>query len=151
MNLRHLLLTFLFFAGTVQAAELPGISAFIEEMVARYQFDRDELTADFQHAEHRPEIIVAMNRPATIKPWWEYRAAFLTPKRINGGVSFWQAHAETLQRASQQYGVPPEIIVALLGVETEYGRNTGKFRALDALTTLAFDYSRRADFFRREL
>jgi membrane-bound lytic murein transglycosylase B len=105
----------------------------------------------FDHAQHRPDVIEAITRPATIKPWPEYRAAFVNAKRVKLGVEFWNTYHVTLQRASKQYGVPVEIIVAIIGVETIYGRNAGNFRAIDALTTLAFDYPRRAPFFRSEL
>lgn len=135
----------------VHAAELPGIPRFIDEMVSKHQFKHDELVQVFKRAERRQTIIDAISRPATLKPWPEYRAAFINPSRIGGGLEFWLRHADALQRAETQYGVPQEIIVALIGVETGYGRNAGKFSTLDALTTLAFDYPRRADFFRGEL
>lgn len=133
------------------AAELPGIPQFIDEMVAKHQFKRDELEEVFQRAEYRQDVIDAITMPATIKPWLEYRAAFINPKRITGGVKFWHQHAEALQRAEKMYGVPEEIIIAVIGVETLYGRNAGRYRTLDALTTLAFDYPKRVDFFRSEL
>jgi len=138
-------------APCVRAAELPGIPQFIDEMVAKHQFKRDELVQIFQRAQYRQAVIDAISTPATIKPWLEYRAAFINDKRINGGLQFWQRYADALQRAEKQYGVPQEIIVALIGVETMYGNNSGKFSVLEALTTLAFDYPRRADFFRSEL
>jgi membrane-bound lytic murein transglycosylase B len=133
------------------AAELPGISGFIDEMVAKHQFRRDELEKVFARAQHRPDVIEAISRPATIKPWPEYRAAFVNPKRVKLGLEFWRKYRQTLRRAEKKYGVPQEIIVAVIGVETIYGRNAGNFLVLDALTTLAFDYPRRADFFRSEL
>lgn len=133
------------------AADLPGIPKFIDEMVEQHQFKREELVRVFQRAEYRPDVIAAISAPATAKPWLEYRAAFVNTQRINGGLEFWQQHAASLKRAEQRYGVPPEMIVAIIGVETLYGRRTGKHRALDALTTLAFAYPRRADFFRNEL
>lgn len=136
---------------TASAATLPGIPEFIDEMVAKHQFKRTELECLFDHAQHRPDVIEAITRPATIKPWPEYRAAFVNQKRVTLGVAFWNTYHVTLRRASQQYGVPEEIIVAIIGVETIYGQNAGSFRAIDALTTLAFDYPRRADFFRSEL
>lgn len=137
--------------SAVNAADLPGIPQFIDEMVAKHQFKRDELVSVFQHAEYRPDVIAAISAPATIKPWVEYRASFVNPARIEGGLEFWRQYAATLKRAEQQYGVPQEIIIAVIGVETLYGRRTGGFRTLDALTTLAFDYPRRAEFFRNEL
>lgn len=133
------------------AAELPGIPLFIDEMVARHQFKRDELEKVFARAQHRPAIIEAISRPFTVKPWLEYRAAFVNKRRIKLGLEFWAKYRQTLRRAEKKYGVPQEIIVALIGVETIYGENMGNFRVLDALTTLAFDFPRRADFFRGEL
>ncbi|HEX5337262.1 MAG TPA: lytic murein transglycosylase B [Gallionella sp.] len=134
-----------------QAATLPGIPEFIDEMVAKHHFNRAELESVFAHAQQRPAIIDAISRPATIKPWLEYRAAFVNPQRIKLGLEFWDEFALTLRRAEKQYGVPQEIIIAVIGVETIYGRNAGNFRTIDALTTLAFDYPRRAEFFRSEL
>ncbi len=134
-----------------KAAELPGIPQFIDEMVSKHQFKRGELEHVFQRAEYRQDVIDAISAPATIKPWLEYRAAFINPRRISGGLKFWEQHAATLRRAEKLYGVPQEIIIAVIGVETLYGRNAGNYRTLDALTTLAFDYPRRVDFFRSEL
>ena len=133
------------------AATLPGIPEFIDEMVAKHHFRKDELVTLFDLAQQRPDVIDAITRPATIKPWTEYRDAFVNHKRVTLGVAFWKKYHETLRRASRKYGVPEEIIVAIIGVETIYGQNAGSFRAIDALTTLAFDYPRRADFFRGEL
>lgn len=133
------------------AAELPGIPQFIDEMVAKHQFKRDELEKVFARAQHRPAIIEAISRPFTAKPWLEYRAAFVNKKRIKLGLQFREKYPLTLRRAEKKYGVPQEIVVALIGVETIYGENMGNYRVLDALTTLAFDYPRRADFFRGEL
>jgi membrane-bound lytic murein transglycosylase B len=128
-----------------------GIPQFIDEMVEKYQFNRDELDVLFQQVEYRPDVIAAIDKPATKKPWLEYRAAFINKLRIKKGIEFWCLHGKVLRRAEQQYGVPQEIIVAVIGVETLYGRQAGKFRTIDALTTLAFDYPRRAEFFRNEL
>ena len=133
------------------AADLPGIPLFIDEMVAKHQFKRAELVQVLQRAQYRQAVIDAISKPATIKPWPEYRANFINPKRINDGVQFWARYAEALRVAEMQYGVPQEIIVSVIGVETLYGRNSGKFSALDALTTLAFGYPRRTEFFRSEL
>src|SRR5512146_3272761 len=130
------------------AADLPGIPQFIDEMVAKHQFKRDELEKVFARAQYRPAIIEAISRPFTAKPWLEYRAAFVNRKRIKLGAEFWEKYRPTLRRAEKKYGVPQEIIAALIGVETIYGENMGNYRVLDALTTLAFDYPRRADFFR---
>jgi membrane-bound lytic murein transglycosylase B len=86
-----------------------------------------------------------------VRTWEEYRAALLTDRRIAEGVEFWKKYRRTLERAERKYGVAPEYVVAIIGVETFYGRNTGNWRVVDALTTLAFDYPPRSSFFRNEL
>jgi membrane-bound lytic murein transglycosylase B len=136
---------------SARSATLPGIPEFIDDMVARHQFKRAELENVFARAQHQPSVIESISRPATLKPWPEYRASFVNPERIKFGLEFWSKNRNTLQSAEQKYGVPQEIILAVIGVETVYGRDAGKYRVLDSLTTLAFDYPRRADFFRSEL
>lgn len=120
-------------------------------MVVEHQFRRNELELVFRRAEHRPDVIEAITRPATLKPWLEYRANFVNEERIVNGRKFMRQHAAVLRRAERQFGVPAEYIAAILGVETLYGKSTGGYRALDALTTLAFDYPPRAAFFLTEL
>ncbi len=132
-------------------ASRADVQAFIREMAARHGFNSARLQATFSRAHSQPSIIAAMSRPAEAKPWYAYRTIFINPKRIQGGVEFWRAHAATLAKAEQVYGVPPEIVVAIIGVETQYGGNMGKYRVLEALATLAFDYPRRATYFRKEL
>ncbi|OGS99101.1 MAG: lytic murein transglycosylase B [Gallionellales bacterium RIFCSPLOWO2_12_FULL_59_22] len=154
MKIIHICIALLagFFAVySAHSATLPGIPEFIDEMVARHRFDRGEMEKVFARAQHLPDVIELISRPATIKPWLEYRAAFVNRRRIQLGLEFWNKHRETLERAEKKYGVPQDIIVAVIGVETLYGRNAGNFLVLDALTTLAFDYPRRAPFFRSEL
>ena len=133
------------------AADLPGIPQFIDEMVARHHFKRADLERVFRRAEQRPDVIEAIEKPATLKPWAEYRANFVNPQRIKDGLAFWKKNEVFLNRAQRQFGVPAEYIVAIIGVETMYGKQTGRFRTLDALTTLAFAYPRRAPYFRAEL
>jgi membrane-bound lytic murein transglycosylase B len=140
------------------AGAIPGslaargdVQAFIQHMAARHGFNQAELNALFGRARAQPDIVALISRPAEAKPWYAYRQIFLTSARIQGGVTFWRAHRETLARAEQVYGVPADIIVAIIGVETSYGGNMGKHRVLEALATLAFDYPRRADYFRKEL
>lgn len=145
------LLAWVFVPQSAYSATLPGIPEFIDEMVAKHQFKRNELENVLGRAQHRPDVIEAISRPATIKPWPEYRASFVNPKRVRLGLEFWDKYRHTLRRAERKYGVPQEIIIAVIGVETLYGQNAGNFLVLDALTTLAFDYPRRADFFRGEL
>jgi len=132
--------------------ELPELPIFIDQMHQKHGFDNNKLTEVFAKVKVKESILEAIARPAEkSKPWYDYRKIFITEKRINGGVKFWQQHAETLDKAEQQYGVPAEIIIAILGVETRYGDNVGRYRVLDALSTLAFRYPPRSPFFRSEL
>ncbi len=128
------------------------VRAFIDEMVADYGFNRAALRHAFAAARFQPRIVEAMQRPLIEPPkWYDYAPQFLSPARVDGGVAWWKANATELGEAEARYGVPAEVIVAIVGVESFYGRNTGRYRALDALATLAFDYPRRATFFRGEL
>lgn len=129
----------------------PEVESFIAQVSRRHGFEQGELRALFQGVRQQKSILKAISRPAEAKPWYQYRRIFLNPDRIQGGVAFWDAHAETIERASRRYGVDPEIIVAIIGVETLYGKRTGRHPVLDALTTLGFDYPRRGSFFRKEL
>lgn len=138
--------------GIGQYIEHDGATEFIDRMVTEHEFDRDELKALFAEVAYKDAIIQAMERPAErVRPWHEYREIFITEQRIAQGVEFWRQHRQTLERAEQQWGVPAEVIVAIIGVETSYGRNKGRWRVLDALSTLAFDYPKRSPFFTREL
>ena len=145
------LFTILLTTHAAFAETLPGIPEFIDEMVAKHHFKKNELQHVFEKYQYRQNVIDAISRPSTTKPWLEYRAAFVNPKRIKFGLQFWDKYRLTLRRAEKKYGIPQEIIIAIIGVETIYGRNTGSFLVLDSLTTLAFDYPRRAEFFRSEL
>jgi len=127
------------------------VQQFIGEMVKKHDFDADKLTALFRQVELRQKIVDAITRPAEGKPWYQYRPIFVTKTRINEGVTFWNENRETLERAEKEYGVPPEIIVAIIGVETRYGRHKGGYRVMDSLSTLAFEYPKRSKFFRSEL
>jgi membrane-bound lytic murein transglycosylase B len=121
-------------------------------MVEQHGFDRNELQAVFSKAERRDDILELISKPAEQKlRWFEYRRIFLTRSRIDGGVNFWKKHADILTRARETFGVDPQVIVAIIGVETRYGSNTGRHRVLDALSTLAFDYPPRSRFFTGEL
>ena len=125
---------------------------FIDNMVEQHGFDRKELESLFSKAERRDDILELMRKPAEKKlRWFEYRKIFLTSSRIDGGVSFWKKHADILAQAYEEFGVDPQVIVAIIGVETRYGSNTGRHRVLDALSTLAFDYPPRSRFFTGEL
>jgi membrane-bound lytic murein transglycosylase B len=130
----------------------PEVQEFIATMVRHDSFDRRRLRKWLRAAEIQPAILEAMDRPAErAKLWYEYRPIFVNEQRIQEGVDFWTLHRAELERASAQSGVPPEYLVAILGVETYYGRLTGRYRVLDALATLAFDYPARAKFFKGEL
>ena len=133
--------------------ERDDVRLFIDEMVDRHGFVRKELRTLFSRARFQPTIIKAITPPSEprARSWQAYRAIFLTQQRIQAGIEFRERHAAALARATELYGVPEEIIVAIIGVETVYGRNTGGYRVIDALTTLAFDYRPRAEFFRTEL
>lgn len=128
------------------------VKAFIQDLVQRHGFLEGELVYLFSRVRRADQVIEAIERPAEkIRPWPEYRAPFREERRIAEGMAFWRSHRAALARAERAYGVPAEIIVAIIGVETFYGRNTGRWRVVDALTTLAFDYPARAGFFRAEL
>ena len=157
MSFMSRLIPFLFALGASAAlaggyAGHPAAEAVIDELVAEEGFDRGELEAILSTASRQDSIIKAMDRPAEkSKAWFEYRAIFLTDKRIQGGVKFWNENEAILDEVANQYGVPPEIIVAIIGVETYYGANTGRLPVFDSLVTLGFDYPRRSKFFLREL
>ena len=130
----------------------PAAQALVDELVVEEDFDRDELMLVFAEAERKDSILQAIARPAEkTKPWYEYREIFLNRKREEQGVEFFAEYRETLARAEREYGVPANIIVAIIGVETYYGRVAGSYRVIDALSTLAFDYPERSPFFTSEL
>ena len=122
-----------------------------DELVDEYYFERSAVESTLQTAAYQQRIIDLITRPAERKPWKQYRDIFLTEKRIREGVQFLNANSEDLERAYKEYRVPPHIITAIIGVETSYGNNKGTFRVIDALTTLGFDYPKRATFFREQL
>jgi len=134
-----------------EAVLRPEMEAFIEDMAAKHGYDSNALRKLFQQVQPRPSIIRAMSAPSTARPWFEYRKRIVEPVRIENGVRFWRENASVLEQATREFGVPPELIVATIGVETLYGRNMGNLKVLDALATLAFDYPPRADFFKGEL
>ncbi len=130
----------------------PDVQEFMAMMEQQDSFNAVRLRELLQSATSQPAILQAMDRPAEkAKLWYEYRPIFVNDKRIAEGVAFWTAHRAELQQASLQTGVPAEYLVAIIGVETAFGRLTGRFRVIDALSTLAFDYPPRAKFFQSEL
>ncbi|MFT5313132.1 MAG: membrane-bound lytic murein transglycosylase B [Paraglaciecola sp.] len=124
---------------------------FVAMMVEKHQFSATDITQALAKASKSEKILAAIAKPWEAKPWHQYHPIFLTEKRLNKGVAFWQEHQLTLQRAEQELGVPAEIIVAIIGVETFYGSYKGKYPVLDALYTLGFYYPPRSTFFRSEL
>ena len=137
------------FAGDYSGHEgVQGVIAAAAEAGVDPTWSRDLIEA----AERQQSILDAIARPAEkTKPWYEYRKIFLTERRIREGAAFWDANASVLETVAERTGVPSEIIVAIIGVETYYGRISGSYRVIDALATLAFDYPRRSAFFTREL
>jgi membrane-bound lytic murein transglycosylase B len=136
----------------------PAAERFVQDMNRKHGFDTDTLRRVLARAEKHDWIIEAMDRPVRKSKstgpngsWNRYRAKFITPDNVDKGVIFWRQYAPVLKRASDRYGVPPEIIVGIMGVETRWGRIMGKTRVIDALSTLAFAYPRRADYFTGEL
>jgi peptidoglycan lytic transglycosylase B len=149
-----LVLALAFDAAAAQGyAQRSEVREFVAEMAERHGFTRQQLQQVFSAVRRQPAILRAIVAPAESaqRSWQTYRALFLTPQRIEAGLRFEDANAEALARAQAVYGVPEEIIVAIIGVETVYGRNLGGYRVMDALTTLAFDFPQRGEFFRQEL
>ena len=126
-------------------SENPQVREFIDYMIEEHDLDPVDMQLIFAEASYKQSIVDAMNRPAErVKEWKDYRKIFVTERRLREGVEFWEEHRVTLEKASADYGVSVEIIVAILGVETYYGRLTGGYRVIDALSTLAFDYPKRS-------
>jgi membrane-bound lytic murein transglycosylase B len=136
-----------------------AVNGFIDEMCRDHGFERDALISLFGQIHYLDSVVKLINPPpvGTVKNWTAYRARFIEQRRLNAGTKFWNRYATELDRAQQEFGVPAEIIVGVLGVETMYGQAAGKFRVLDSLTTLAFAYPETANreprmaYFRNEL
>lgn len=133
--------------------EREDVRSFAREMAEKHGFEVAELLSALHRAEHDPRVIrlITPSSEPGVRSWQRYRSRFLDASRIENGVTFWQENERALREAAERYGVPPEIVVAILGVETFYGRNTGSFETVSALATLAFDYPPRAPLFLREL
>lgn len=136
---------------TLAAVKHPGAKAFAARVASQHDVSEQHILQLLDKAERKQSIIDAMRRPAEALPWHDYRDIFLTSLRIRGGIAFYKTNKALLQQVAQEYGVDPQYIVAILGVESNYGTNTGNYRVLDALVTLAFHYPPREDFFRGEL
>ena len=129
----------------------PNVQAFIDYQVKHNGFSRNELLSFFDNVAYKGNIINIMDRPGTSNPWYKFREGNAGAAKISGGQRFYQQNRQVIDQVARQYGVPAEIIVAIIGIETNYGRNTGSFRVADALATLAFEYPRRSEFFQKEL
>jgi membrane-bound lytic murein transglycosylase B len=126
--------------------------AFIERMVAKHGFDRDAIAATLTDVAIDVKVLEAISRPAErVVPWYEYRAIFLNPERIAAGVAFWRANEAAIDATTRRYEVQPELLLAIVGVESLFGQRMGRYRVLDALGTLAFAYPPRSAFFASEL
>ncbi|MDN0084553.1 lytic murein transglycosylase B [Crenobacter sp. SG2305] len=129
----------------------PDVQRYIDEQVASGQFNRPELEAVFANVELKPNILKILDKPSTSRPWYQFRPNHVNERLIAGGVKFWRDNQSALERAQQVYKVPPQMVAAILGIETNYGGNMGSFRVVDVLSTIGFDYPRRAEYFRGEL
>jgi membrane-bound lytic murein transglycosylase B len=145
------LLAGLFASSYQEALDQAAVDGFVNDMVQQHQFARSELDELFKQTHLSSSVLTAIARPAESKQWYQYRPIFLTDTRTADGVSFWFRYGQVLGDVERTYGVPREIIVAIIGVETFYGRRSGDYRVLDALSTLAFNYPPRAAYFRSEL
>ena len=146
-----LLLVTLCLTSCTAYANKPEVRLFIDRMVEKYHFDRKQLQQLFNTVKSNRSIISSFITPKERLTWSDYRPIFVSNKRAQLGVKFWDAHAKTLAEAEKRYGVPASIIIAILGVETRYGENTGKYRVIDSLSTLSFNHARRSEFFKYEL
>lgn len=155
-HLMRKFLLLLLFCAPVLAAEHPGTDDFVKRAASEYGLPENEVRALLLQAEYKQSIVDAISRPAEGKPWHEYRLIFVTETRKKGGVKFWTENRELIAAASEKFGVDEEIIVSIIGVETNYGSNTGSYRIIDSLVTLGFYYpeglsSDRSPFFSSEL
>lgn len=138
-------------ANALDLMQHPQLNVFVDEMVVKHGFSRDALRRLFEGVTLRDNVLKAIQRPAERLPWFRYRKLLVTAKQASDGAMFWKKYESDLERAALEFGIPPQVIVAIIGVETRYGRVNGSHSVLDALTTLMLGYPRRYDFFRREL
>lgn len=127
------------------------VQRFMASMVKEHGFKYAELNRVFNDVKLQPQIIESMDKPYEKKPWDIYKQLFLTGERVEKGLDFWKTNEKALQQAEKQFGVPANIIVAIIGVETLYGKKQGNYRVIDALATLAFNYPKRSPYFTKEL
>ncbi len=129
----------------------PEVQEYISTTAATHGFSEDLLTYALQNAQTKSNIITILDKPSTGRPWHEFQANFVNKTRINNGAKFWRNNAELINAVSKKYKVSPAVMLAILGAETNYGTYTGTFRIVDALSTIAFNYPRRAEYFQKEL
>lgn len=137
--------------ATEKFSDKPEVKTFIKQMVKKHKFNEAQLVTLFDAVKIRPKVIQSIKAPLEKNPWYRYQMLFVTEWRIREGVAFWKKYQEALTRAEKTYGVPASIIVATIGVETKYGKNTGGYRVIDALANIAFSGGSRANYFRKEL
>jgi len=128
-----------------------NVRTFVAMMVKKYNFNQKELLNLFQQVKIQPRTLTNIQHPYEEQPWYIYRNHLITPRRINDGLHYWQQHATVLQYAQNKYGIPASIIVAIIGIESNYGQTQFQYRTFDALATLSFCYPKRAPFFKQEL
>lgn len=152
---KYTLLSLFTIAGLANAEgynDYPSVQSFKKELIEQHGFAQEQLSTLFDSAKKQQAILDLIAKPAEkAKPWKDYRPIFMTEQRVKEGITFWENNQEALEKAEQIYGVPAQIIVAIIGVETFYGRNMGSWPVLDALTTLSFDYPPRSEFFTKQL
>lgn len=149
-----LVLCVLLFSTSTLAIDLqtnPEIAAYINKVCKNYHFDKTQVTQWFNQASFDKRVLPSISKPSEVKPWYVYRDILITQARISDGAKFWNQNAKVLAQAEHDYGIPAGIIVAIIGVETNYGTNKGSFSVMNVLTTLAFKYPKRGRFFRSEL
>ncbi|MGW8248229.1 MAG: lytic murein transglycosylase B [Acidiferrobacterales bacterium] len=137
--------------SALEVTDYPELGVFIDEMIEKHQFSEETLNHIFDEADLRDDILQIIARPGEAQPWYKYKTRFLTREHVVRGKKFWLKNRQAILQASRTYHIPPEIIVAVIGVETNYGRTVGRHRVIDALTTLVLKYPKRKRFFRKEL
>ncbi len=138
-------------ANALDLNKYPELKSITDNLVAEGVYNQNELDKLFAKVELRPSVVEAFKRPAEKLTWAKYRGLFITDKVVRNGAKFWTQHKELLERAAQEYGVPEEIIVAILGVETRFGTNKGNNAVINSLSTLSLQFERRKAFFQSEL
>ena len=138
-------------SGATPPRPTKAINQYINQMVTNYHFNKEKLTKIMDQAQYDPQVIHSITHPFEKKPWNFYRKFFVSQERIDNGVAYWQKHRATLKNVKKYYGVPPNVIVSIIGIESFYGQHAGNYNELNALTTLSFYYPKRNKFFQSEL